>query len=171
MDSLLPLINETETQKAFPVFPKVDFSMLTQDVRDYMQSTLPSVKNIVLCGMETHVCVLQTCYDLMNNGYKVHLCVDAISSRSPVDRKVALNQLQKDGAILTTAENVAFQLIGSKNHPHFRADTILFPTVQRDVIVHSAQTVLYDRSLVQAIVRCGHSGQGSHSQRIRSDTA
>lgn len=125
MDSLLPLINETETQRAFPVFPKVDFSMLTQDVRDYMQSTLPDVKNIVLCGMETHVCVLQTCYDLMNSGYKIHLCVDAISSRSPVDRKVALNQLQKDGAILTTAENVAFQLIGSKNHPHFRAISTL----------------------------------------------
>lgn len=125
VDSLLPLINETETQKAFPVFPKVDFTMLTQDVKNYMQANLPNVKNIVLCGMETHVCVLQTCYDLMNSGYKVHLCVDGVSSRSPVDRKVALSQLQKDGAVLTTTENVAFQLIGSKNHPCFKAISTL----------------------------------------------
>ena len=46
--------------------------------------------------------MLQTCYDLLEGGYNVFLCVDAVSSRSPVDRKVAIQQLQRDGVVLTT---------------------------------------------------------------------
>ena len=58
--------------------------------------------------------------DLMKAGYNVHVCVDAVSSRSPVDRKVALYRMQQSGVQLTTSESVAFQLIGSKNHPTFK---------------------------------------------------
>lgn len=66
------------------------------------------------------MCVLQTCYDLLEGGYNVFLCVDAVSSRSPVDRKGAIQQLQRDGVVLTTAENAMFQLIRSKNNEHFK---------------------------------------------------
>ena len=63
---------------------------------------------------------MQTCMDLMEAGYSVHICVDAVSSRSPVDRKVALYRMQQSGIHLTTSESVAFQMIGSKNHPCFK---------------------------------------------------
>ena len=67
----------------------------------------------------------QTCIDLVNKGYSVHLCVDAVSSRSPVDRKVAIAQLQQIGVHLITAENAMFQFIQSKNHPQFKAISAL----------------------------------------------
>ena len=54
---------------------------------------------------------MQTCMDLMEAGYSVHICVDAVSSRSPVDRKVALYRMQQSGIHLTTSESVAFQMI------------------------------------------------------------
>ena len=53
---------------------------------------------------------MQTCMDLMEAGYSVHICVDAVSSRSPVDRKVALYRMQQSGIHLTTSESVAFQM-------------------------------------------------------------
>ena len=63
---------------------------------------------------------MQTCMDLKEAGYNVHICVDAVSSRSPVDRKVALYRMQQSGVHLTTSESIAFQMIGSKNHPCFK---------------------------------------------------
>lgn len=63
---------------------------------------------------------MQTCMDLMKAGFQVHVCVDAVSSRSPVDRKVALYRMQQNGIQLTTAESVAFQMLGTKNHKSFK---------------------------------------------------
>lgn len=71
------------------------------------------------------MCIYQTCLDLLQLGYSVYLCVDGVSSRSQVDRKVAISQLQKEGIHLTTSENILFQLIQSKNHPQFRAISTL----------------------------------------------
>ena len=64
---------------------------------------------------------MQTCMDLMKAGFQVHVCVDAVSSRSPVYRKVALYRMQQNGIQLTTAESVAFQMLGTKNHESFKA--------------------------------------------------
>ena len=58
VDSLQPLISASETQKAYPVFPKVDFTMMSPAVKDYLHNTCPEVKNILLCGME----VVFSCY-------------------------------------------------------------------------------------------------------------
>lgn len=57
VDSLQPLINQSENQEAFPVFSKVDFTMCIDEVKEYMKSKLPNVKNIVLCGMEVKILV------------------------------------------------------------------------------------------------------------------
>lgn len=55
VDALHPLISESETQKAFPVFPKVDFTMYSPAVKDYLSTNCPSVKNILICGMEVRI--------------------------------------------------------------------------------------------------------------------
>ena len=57
VDILQPLINQSENQEAFPVFSKVDFTMCIDEVKEYMKSKLPNVKNIVLCGMEVKILV------------------------------------------------------------------------------------------------------------------
>lgn len=75
---------------------------------------------IVLAGMETHVCVLNTALDLLAGGFLVYLAVDAIASRFTLDHDVALRRLEKAGAILTTSETVLFEWVGGSAHPKFK---------------------------------------------------
>jgi nicotinamidase-related amidase len=77
--------------------------------------------NVVLAGMETHVCVLQTALDLLEAGFTVYLPVDALASRSVIDHDAALRRLERAGAVLTTAETVAFEWVADASHPKFKA--------------------------------------------------
>ena len=98
---------------------KTQFSMLTQDVSDKMAAEFPAVKSVLLCGIEAHVCVQGTCFDLCRLGYDVHVIVDAVSSRSQTDRLVALNRMKDAGAFLTTAESALLTLTGDSKSPCF----------------------------------------------------
>ncbi len=64
---------------------------------------------IVVAGMETHVCVLQTVLDLLSKGYQVYVVADSVASRREIDQQIALERLAGCGAILTTAESVLFE--------------------------------------------------------------
>ncbi|MCU0705167.1 MAG: isochorismatase family protein [Fimbriiglobus sp.] len=75
---------------------------------------------VVLAGMETHVCVAQTAFDLLAAGFRVLLPVDAVSSRFEVDHSTALRRLERAGADLTTAEAVAFEWTHDAAHPKFK---------------------------------------------------
>jgi nicotinamidase-related amidase len=68
-------------------------------------------KQVILTGMETHVCVLQTALELLSNGYVVHLVCDAVMSRRKENWKTALKTLSAAGAVLTSTEAVLFQLL------------------------------------------------------------
>jgi len=83
------------------------------------------IKTIVIVGIEAHICVLQTCYDLIAKGYRVYLVVDAVSSMRAHDRAVAIRHLASMGARLTTAESILYQMMGSGKNQHFRAITNL----------------------------------------------
>jgi len=78
-------------------------------------------KNVVLAGMETHVCVAQTAFDLLNAGLHVFLPVDALAARTAIDHDAALRRMEQAGAVPTTAEAVAFEWAGDSNHPQFKA--------------------------------------------------
>src|SRR5882672_5347024 len=67
---------------------------------------------IVLVGIEAHVCVLNTAFDLLAAGFQVYLVVDALASRYAIDRETALRRLEKAGAIVTTAETCVFEWLG-----------------------------------------------------------
>ncbi len=77
--------------------------------------------NVVVTGMESHVCVAQTTLDLLEAGYTVFLPVDALASRHIIDHDTALRRLERAGAIPTTVEAVAFEWIGDASHPQFKA--------------------------------------------------
>ncbi|RHY27173.1 hypothetical protein DYB32_006991 [Aphanomyces invadans] len=100
-------------------FDKTLFSMLTDDVRGEVDAVKP--KSVILCGIEAHVCVLQTCLDLVEQGYDVHVPVDAVSSSTALLRSTALTRLQQSGVYLTSVESIVFQLVGDSKHPDFRA--------------------------------------------------
>ncbi len=76
---------------------------------------------IVLAGIEAHVCVLQTALDLIARGYRVFVVVDAVGSRRAIDQDVALQRLRDSGVTLTTAESVAFEWCVSADDPQFKA--------------------------------------------------
>ncbi len=76
---------------------------------------------VVLVGMETHVCIAQTAFDLVDAGLKVFLPVDAVSSRFAIDHDTAIRRLERAGVIVTTAEAVAFEWLGDAAHPQFKA--------------------------------------------------
>ncbi len=67
-------------------------------------------KNIILCGIEAHICVLQTAIDLLAMGYQVILVEDCIGSRKENDKAVAIRRAEAEGAVLTTYEAILFEL-------------------------------------------------------------
>ncbi len=75
---------------------------------------------IVLAGIESHVCVLNTALDLLAADFRVYLAVDALASRFAIDHETALRRLEKAGAILTTAETALFEMTGGASHPRFK---------------------------------------------------
>jgi hypothetical protein len=77
--------------------------------------------DVVLVGMETHVCVAQTAFDLIEAGFRVFLPVDAVSSRFAVDHDSAVRRLERAGVVVTSAEAVGFEWIADAAHPQFKA--------------------------------------------------
>jgi isochorismate hydrolase len=76
---------------------------------------------VVVCGIESHVCVTQTSLDLLAAGYRVYLAVDAVGSRGTLDYETALRRLDSCGATLTTVESVLFEWCGDSANPAFKS--------------------------------------------------
>jgi nicotinamidase-related amidase len=77
-------------------------------------------KQVVVCGVETHVCVNQTVHDLITMGFAVHVPVDLVGSRKTVDHETALRKMEMSGAVLTTLEMLLFEMLKGAGHPKFR---------------------------------------------------
>ncbi len=75
---------------------------------------------ILVAGIETHVCVQQTVLDLMTDGFRVYVAVDATGSRFDVDRDVALRRMDSAGATLTTVESALFEWCETSAAPEFK---------------------------------------------------
>jgi nicotinamidase-related amidase len=75
---------------------------------------------VVVVGIEAHICVMQTVLDLLNQGFHVFVCVDAVSSRYAIDVKIALKRMQQAGAILVTAEACVYEWLETSANPAFK---------------------------------------------------
>ena len=78
------------------------------------------IEAIVLCGLETHVCIAQTALDLLAEGIGVCIAFDAVGSRRQLDHEVALRRLESAGAVLSTTEAILFEWCRSADHHAFR---------------------------------------------------
>ena len=101
-----------------PALSKVHFSCLA-DLNFAAALEKLGRKQIVVAGMETHVCVYLTTHDLLGVGLDVHVCADAVSSRTEEHRRVGLELCRGAGAIVTTAETVIFDLLHQAATPEF----------------------------------------------------
>ena len=77
-------------------------------------------KDIILCGIESHVCVLQTCLDLLAAGFSPVVAEDCVSSRKPDDKRVAIERMRQAGARITTLESLLFELTRIAGNEMFR---------------------------------------------------
>lgn len=75
----------------------------------------------IVCGMESHVCVYQTARDLVARGWDVHVCADAVCSRTAANRELGLGLMARAGAIITSTEASVFDLLGRAGSDEFRA--------------------------------------------------
>ncbi|MBQ4857723.1 isochorismatase family protein [Pseudoalteromonas sp. MMG007] len=77
-------------------------------------------KQIIVAGTEAHVCVLQTCLELMQNGFEVIVASDAVGSRNPAHKKIALAQLKQAGGTISCAEIIIFKWTKKAATPTFK---------------------------------------------------
>jgi nicotinamidase-related amidase len=82
---------------------------------------LGNAEQVLVCGIETHVCVSQTVHDLLEDGFEVHVAADAVASRHELDDIRALARMERAGAIVTTVEAALFELLERAGTPEFKA--------------------------------------------------
>lgn len=102
---------------------KTKFTMIVPEVEeklDQLKNSRSGMDTIVLCGIETHVCIVATCIDLIHRGFNVHVVADAVSSRTQTDRQFALERMRNIGAHINTTESVVLSLVGDASHPKFK---------------------------------------------------
>ncbi len=75
---------------------------------------------IILCGIEAHICVNQTAHDLLNQGFQIHTLVDCISSRSTHDKHTGIEKMKLSGAIPSNVEMALFELMRDSKHEQFK---------------------------------------------------
>jgi nicotinamidase-related amidase len=77
-------------------------------------------QQILLCGIETHVCIYQTSVDLLRKGFRVYIIADAVSSRTAENKQVAINRMAAEGVNISCTEMALFELLKTAEHPQFR---------------------------------------------------
>ncbi|HNY54195.1 MAG TPA: hydrolase [Chitinophagales bacterium] len=99
------------------VMEKITFSCLAND---YIKESVQSKKQIIICGVEAHICVLKTALDLLDEGYQVHLITDAVSSRKKENKQVAIERMKQSGVFISSTEMILFQLLDKAGTDEFK---------------------------------------------------
>jgi nicotinamidase-related amidase len=119
LGATIPAIAELAAPLASPI-EKLSFSCCpVPEVDAELKRLRP--ETVIVAGIETHVCVLQTCLDLLEGGYRPVLVSDCTSSRHAHDRERALRRLEQAGVTLTTVESVLFELLVRAGTEEFKA--------------------------------------------------
>ncbi len=101
------------------IYNKMDFSCYScKELIKNLKSN--STENIIITGIETHICILQSCLDFLVAGRNVFIPVDCVGSRNKIDHDTALRRLELSGATLTSAETVIFELCKTANNKMFK---------------------------------------------------
>jgi len=100
-------------------YPRTSFSIWSDDTirNDILHS---NKKQVLLCGFESHICLYQSAIDLLAAGFDVWMVVDAVSSRSIINKEIAMSELRAQGVHLTGVEMTFFALMRDASHPSFK---------------------------------------------------
>lgn len=100
------------------IHDKKKFSMLNDSILDLIKEN--KIDSVILVGIETHICILQTALELRGLGVNVHIIEDAVSSQHIKDHDNALKRLIQSEIFITRFESLIFQLIKTSNHKNFK---------------------------------------------------
>ncbi len=114
LDALVSLLDQANT------IEKISFSCCGESG---FMSALENLdrKRVVICGIEAHVCVLQTVIDLVERGFTPVVVADCISSRNPEDKMIALERMRQEGALITSSESLLFELTNVAGTSQFKS--------------------------------------------------
>jgi len=99
--------------------PKTTFSCVNEP-RFMATLRAHAPTDVILAGIEAHVCIAQTAAGLVKEGFNVHVAADAVSSRTPANRQIGLDLVRQRGGLVTGVESILFELLVSADHPAFR---------------------------------------------------
>ena len=112
-------IPELSPIAGFRKFEKMEFSLakLEEFLKELKNK---KINNLIVCGIETHICIQQTVLDCLQKGFEVILITDAMGSRNRIDHEIALQRMTQSGGILTTTESMIFELCKTADRKEFK---------------------------------------------------
>ena len=116
----VPMLKEAlKIPERTKAYDKITFSAYeNEEIKNIITSL--NKKNIILCGAEAHICVLQTAIDLQNAGYQVILIEDCIGSRTQINKVGAVKRAMQEGILISTYEAILFELVRVAGTPVFK---------------------------------------------------
>lgn len=100
---------------------KLEFNCFGSDLFRAALKAQPGQRNtLLLCGMEAHICVMQTSLGALNDGYLVHVAADAVGSRAESNWKIGLDRMRAAGAIVSSTEMMMYELLRCSGTPEFK---------------------------------------------------
>tara|TARA_S200000501_G_C20788676_1_gene728454 strand:+ start:306 stop:875 length:570 start_codon:yes stop_codon:yes gene_type:complete len=112
-------IPELLPKAGFKKIEKMEFSLA--EIQEFLKELKnKKITNLIVCGVETHICIQQTVLDCLQKEFEVILISDAMSSRNKIDHEIALQRMSQQGAILTTTESIIFELCKTADRNEFK---------------------------------------------------
>lgn len=111
---------EIELPENTDTIEKMCFSCMQSD-EVLQQLKQLNLRSLILCGVESHICVFKTALEALEKGFEVHVVADAVSSRTPENKAIALERLRQSGVFIVSTEMVLFQLLDEAGTDTFKA--------------------------------------------------
>ena len=112
-------IPELIPSKNFKLIEKVEFSLGSNNNLKIDLSN-KKIKNLIICGFETHICIQQTVLDLLYSDFNVYISADAMASRNNLDHEIGLKRMVTEGAFISTSESIIFEMCESSDREEFK---------------------------------------------------
>ena len=103
----------------FKVFEKMDFSVANNQQLNN-ELSINKIKQLIICGFETHICIQQSVLGFLKNNFKVYIAADSMSSRKTIDHDIAVMRMQSEGVIVSTSEAIIFELCETSSRIEFK---------------------------------------------------
>jgi len=103
----------------FKLFEKMDFSVANNQQLNN-ELSINKIKQLIICGFETHICIQQSVLGFLKNNFKVYIAADSMSSRKTIDHEIAVKRMQSEGAIVSSSEAIIFELCETSSRIEFK---------------------------------------------------